>query len=472
MAKKLLLLFLLPSFLFSEIISNEKEPELKPAIPSVPIAPTPPITVAKKSSFSPFLAGLNRTSTLLFYILNKTSTSFIAPFAIDSSLLMAYRGSNGRTTDELKATLHQTLSPEETQTAYETLYSKYQGEEGSYRLLLANGVWITEASTLLPDYTKSITSSFHGRIQKVNFNDSAKIAGMLNQWISEKTEGQLKASFKATDIEGGSNLLLTSAFAFQGEWEKPFERKDTGKELFHPTNAASTPITMMKQTNFFPYFENEETQLLALPIKKVGEVPSLAFLIFLPKKQITGELFNYYYSLAQDKEGGFLSYLEEMKSIPLSIKIPLLSLHTSLDISPLLYAIGIKDAFFPQADFSKIDGRKDLYIGQVVHQCHLSLNEDGIAAPLTGGEVFGLGKSLEKGKEPLEFLAAHPFLYLLIDLESKLIFAIGEYNGPFSGIKAPPPKTSKQKSPVIQNTGKNYSFKRVKVSGNQRSQVA
>jgi serpin B len=93
----------------------------------------------------------------------------------------------------------------------------------------------------------------------------------------------------------------------------------------------------------------------------------------------------------------------------------------------VLQAMGITDAFGPQADFSRMTGQKDIYIGEVIHKAFIEVNEQGTkAAAATAAGMFG-------GAMPRPaqlFRADRPFMFLIQESGSGRIIFMGRLSRP------------------------------------------
>ncbi len=79
------------------------------------------------------------------------------------------------------------------------------------------------------------------------------------------------------------------------------------------------------------------------------------------------------------------------------------------------------------ADFSGMNGKRDLFISKVVHKAFVDVNEEGtVAAAATG---VGL-KFESEPPQPVEFRADHPFFFVIRDRNSGSILFMGRVVDP------------------------------------------
>ena len=78
----------------------------------------------------------------------------------------------------------------------------------------------------------------------------------------------------------------------------------------------------------------------------------------------------------------------------------------------------------PPADFSGMDGKKDLFISAVLHKAFVDVNEEGTEAAAATAVLADGGRVLER------FRADHPFLFLIRDNRTGSILFMGRLTNP------------------------------------------
>ena len=87
----------------------------------------------------------------------------------------------------------------------------------------------------------------------------------------------------------------------------------------------------------------------------------------------------------------------------------------------------MKDMFdSSKADFSTIDGSKDLYVSHVLQKAFIEVNEEGSEAAATTLLMTKAGSSMPSPPtSPIEFKADHPFLFFLRDKLTRMLLLHG-----------------------------------------------
>jgi len=130
---------------------------------------------------------------------------------------------------------------------------------------------------------------------------------------------------------------------------------------------------------------------------------------------------------------GSLEELEQnLTTRRVMVYFPKFTMETKYSLPATLSAMGMPTAFSPSADLSGMDGTRNLYIGDVIHQAFVDVNEEGTEAAAATAVVVQRAM-VPMGQPPIPvFRADHPFLFLIQEDESGLILFIGRVEHPES----------------------------------------
>ena len=94
----------------------------------------------------------------------------------------------------------------------------------------------------------------------------------------------------------------------------------------------------------------------------------------------------------------------------------------------ILKSLGMQDAFIKGvADFSGIDGKKNLYIDKVFHKAFVNVDEKGTEAAAASAVVM---KAESAVMNPFRFLVRHPFLFTISHIDTGSILFMGRIIDP------------------------------------------
>lgn len=367
-----------------------------------------------------FTNSLNHAGMFAYYIMDKSSNTIISPLAINASLLMCFEGARGNTAKQIADSLHLSMNQSQVGEAYQRLLSKL----GS-GIKLGSSLWFDQNISILPTYNRAISEDFGGTVQKVDFMKPMQAAAAMNNWVYDHSEGKISKFVDSSTLSKATRMVLLNALLLKGTWESPFPTQRTGMKSFKTGQGQQVNCSMMNQVSSLYYFENQDTQIVALPIEELNA--NVSFIVFLPKKKDT-DLYNFYYAQDESKPEGFLSYLDKFEKRMVNLTLPKFIIGQKLNLKAIFRSLGITEALSSAADFSGIDGTKNLFISEAMHESILSINEGGIFAAAASGITFSL-KSF-RDSDGIEMNVNHPFLYAVYDFDANVLLFLGECQNP------------------------------------------
>lgn len=344
----------------------------------------------------------------------------VSPFNLSTTLAMAYLGARGQTAEQMDAVLRYSAdTPEELAGAYGNLL----GQLDSEGLRVANSLWIDRRMPVLFLYKSLINRSFKGGVHEVSFVDPPLATKEINQWVAGETHGKIEELLQPGTLNASARLVLVSAIAMEGEWVNPFDPKRTRTQPFHVTTQKQVAAPMMNTQGQFLYTEQPGYKLLALPYRRGAKGPNLSMVILLPDSPSGLPALERQLSADQIETAVIGASARRV-----DVTFPKFRLANRIYARHFLEKMGMTDAFGPHANFSGITGRPDLAISAVVHQAYIDVNEEGTEAAAATA-VTMVTKSAPLAPEAA-FNANHPFLYLILDMETKQILFMGRVANP------------------------------------------
>ncbi|GAI76663.1 unnamed protein product, partial [marine sediment metagenome] len=262
--------------------------------------------------------------------------------------------------------------------------------------------------------------NYDGRLSEVDFAGATETARKtINAWVEKKTKDKIKELLKPGVLNRLTRLVLTNAIYFKGNWDSQFEKARTQPAPFTLTDGKKVNVPMMNQTEKFKYTEAESFQALELPYVD----NELSMVILLPKE--TDGLSDFEKTLTAGNLSEWLGKLRKRKVI---VSVPKFRMTSQFSLAAVLKSMGMTDAFVPDAaDFSGMNGKRDLFISAVIHKAYVEVNEEGTEAAAATGVVIGVTSMPAR---PPVFRADHPFLFLIRDNRTGSILFIGRVMNP------------------------------------------
>jgi len=353
---------------------------------------------------------------------NEEGNIFFSPYSISTALAMTYAGARGKTEEQMGTTLHVTLDQKQFHPAFARLEAQLKAiqEKGDIELNIANALWTQEDYVLLGEFLKVIEDNYGAVLNAVDFKRAYEEARKkINAWVEQKTKDKIKDLIKPGVLNSMTRLVLTNAIYFKGKWKSQFKKCRTKKYPFSLSTDKSVEIPMMRQKHQFRYVENDSLQILEMPY--VGN--DLAMVVLLPRK-VDG-LPQLEADLSVENLHMWTGHLRKRE---VSVFLPKFKMTSQFRLSETLASMGMPDAFGRNADFSGINGKKNLFISAVIHKAFVDVGEEGTEAAAATAGVISL--TAAPSKPPPTFRADHPFLFLIQDNRSGSIIFVGRIVNP------------------------------------------
>jgi serpin B len=202
---------------------------------------------------------------------------------------------------------------------------------------------------------------------------------------------------------------------------------NTKDDKFWITSKDKVKAPFMFQQIDIDYMENGNLQAVILPYR--GN--DVSMIILLPKK-IDG--LNEIERLLSAETLG--SWLPQFHKTNTNVYLPKFKVSFKAQLAKTLKSMGMTNAFSNAADFSGIDGTKDLFISAVIHKAFIDVNEEGTeAAAATAVKMTMKAEKKYPEGPPKEFRADHPFILLIQERHSGNILFMGRVNRPQSSTR-------------------------------------
>ncbi len=403
-------------------VSGTMKPvDLKSDKPRVTAPAVPPADIAS-------LAEGNRDFALNLYQALKGADGnlFFSPYSISEALAMTYGGARGETEKQMAAALMFKLPQAQLHPAFNSmeldLATRGEGAKGKdgkgFRLYAVNAIWGQQDFKFTPTYLDLLAQNYGAGLRIVDFIKATEPSRQaINQWVSDQTEGKIKDLLPQGSVNAMTRLVLTNAIYFNAAWLYPFNKQATTSGVFHLLSGSDISVPMMKQTKSFKYFENETYQAAELPY----DGNKLSMVVLLPR----ADKFKTFEASLNGP--GLSSIIQQMQPVSVNLAMPKFSYSSQFGLKKALSDLGMPLAFIDAADFSGMDGQKDLLIQDVVHKAFVAVDEDGTEAAAATGVVVGVTSVQTDIKE---MTVDRPFVFLIRDIPTGSILFAGRVLNP------------------------------------------
>jgi serpin B len=351
---------------------------------------------------------------------------FFSPYSISTCLAMVYAGARGDTAEQMAHALHFNASPTELPPIYGNLQHQVQSLQSTngVQLNIANGLWGQKNHPFLPEFLQTARQKFGANLKQVDFKTQAESArSKINAWVSAQTRDKINNLITPGALSGATRLVLVNAIYFKGRWSMPFKPGQTAPAPFFVAADQKVQTPLMHIQDRFRYAENSDCQLLELPYAS-DNGPGLSMVVLLPRKMDGLKPLEKSLNVA-----ALNHWLESVSFEKVNVFLSKFKLTSEFQLGPTLAALGMTEPFTDRADFSGMDGAKDLFISAVIHKAYVDVNEEGTEAAAATGAIVGMNAVMRPRPVPI-FRADHPFIFLILDERSGSILFMGRMGNP------------------------------------------
>lgn len=373
-----------------------KSEKVRMAAPDVPAADAQELAAGNAELGFALHAQLRDLNAGQNFLFSQTSISLAL------AMLYAGAGPGSTTAQQMASTLHFTLPPDRLHAAFNALDLALAtppagAPAGAFRLSIANGSWAQDGFPILPSYLDLLAENYGAGQFITDFLMAPEAArAEINGWVSDRTEHKIPELFPKGTIDSSTVLALANAVFFHGDWQTPF-KAPSSNGTFHAAGG-DVSVPMMVGTSNATLWSG--TGWSAASLAYVGGTTSM--LVVVPDAG-TFDAFEQTWSSAK---------LTEVLQGPTTLHtgdlvLPKFDFATNAPLADTLAAMGMPDAFTPAADFSGIDGARDLIVQSVIHKAVIAVDEKGTTAAAATGISVGTTSVRET------LVVDRPFLFLI-----------------------------------------------------------
>jgi serpin B len=358
-------------------------------------------------------------------LINRDENLFYSPYSISLALAMTYAGASGQTAQEMADTLHFFLSQDklhqainwlDTELAKRGVGAAGKDEEG-FRLNIVNATWGQENYRFLDAFLDILAENYGAGLRILDFVKSTEAArNTINEWISQQTEGRIEELIPQGAIDNATRLVLTNAIYFNAAWMYPFKEENTVDGVFNLLDGDTVIVPMMNQTELLSYVQGDGYQAVELPY----DGNELSMLLIMPDKD---NLTSFERSLNSEIITNIITQLATKQMV---LSMPKFEFKSEIGLKQVLTEMGMPTAFSGMADFSGMTGGRDLFIGDVLHEAFVSVDEAGTEATAATAVMM----KLTAAEETVNMALDHPFIFLIRDMKTDTVLFVGRVLNP------------------------------------------
>lgn len=284
-------------------------------------------------------------------------------------------------------------------------------------VLLVDDIWVAKDAPLQPDFVATLRRSFSGGIEAIDFAQDPQAArATINAAIARTTHGRIRELVPDGTINTATKVVLTNALRLHAAWKEPFLPQATTDSPFTLADGTRIEVPTMRGELEDGYAETDAVQALSMRLAEV----EIRCEIVVPKAD---------HSIA-DAERALFGAGYALRAEKVDVNLPRFQVRGVHRMSPVLQALGMKAAFDPQrADFGGMTTATPLFVGDVVHEAWVKIDEQGVEAAAATAVVAHAGAKWPPDP-PKVFRADRAFLFALRHAVTGLLLFVGRVDDP------------------------------------------
>ena len=342
-------------------------------------------------------------------------SSIMSPLSITYALGMMNNGAAGQTQQEINDVLGfgETGADAINQFCRKMLTESGQLDKET-RVDIANTIYVNNhwGYELKEPFIQKANEYYDAQPETRDFYDGIT-RDVINQWGSDHTEGMIKEILSKDGFNQDAVSYLLNALYFKGTWVTKFDPNNTKEESFN--GGAIVPmmhIPCVMGGAEFDYTSNDLYQAIKLPYGNEAYLMT----VILPQEDKTIE------DVLDQMDGQNWQF--HGRGTIVDLKLPRFETEASIDLKPVMSALGMPTAFNPDfADFSDFCN-VPTYIGLMKQVAKINVNEEG-----TEAAAVTIIESTSGMPDIADFHATRPFIYIISERSTGIIFFIGQYMG-------------------------------------------
>ncbi|XP_057504578.1 serpin-ZX-like [Actinidia eriantha] len=356
----------------------------------------------------------------------------VSPLSLNALLNMVAVGLKGPTLDHVlgfwgSKNINEICSKSSEMMAVVADCGSSQKTEDGPILAMVNGAWVDRKYPLKDSYKEMLKTIYHCQSKSVDFATQAiKLRDEINSWAEAATRRLIKDFLKEGSPDPCKTaLILANALYFKGSWdyEYKFDESLSRNFDFYLLNGATVSVPFMTSHEQYPCGSFDGFKVLQIPYEngKLNRIFSMYF--FLPderdglqdllKKIIAnpGEYFNY---LPHQVLGKFW--------------IPIFKFSYGFDVAEAMECMGMKLSFSKNpedlSEMLHVPKGVPFFDPAIIQKAAIEIDEKGTEAAAATEVDFDCGCSMYE-PEKFDFVADHPFVFMIREYASGFVFFTG-----------------------------------------------
>lgn len=354
-----------------------------------------------------------------------------SPYSISVALAMTYAGAENETERQMAEALRFALPEPQLYAAFnktdlllsDSVQAAATNDSQGFRFNLVNSIWGQKDTPLEGSFLDHLAVNFDSGLRLVDFvRDPERAREIINQWVLGQSEQGFKELLPQGSIAETTRMVLVNALYFKARWFYRFEKLEAFFGDFTSLSGQTMRVTTMLRSSKVGFYQGDG--YAAIEVHYQGD--QLSMVVLLPD---SGRFESFESGLDARRVQEAVAGLSERE---ITLSIPSWKTDApSISLKQVLGEMGMTDAFdVTRADFSGMDGARDLSISDIYHKVWVDVNETGTEAAVSSSQSL---VDITSFTPTIDLHIDRPFVFLIRDVETNTILFLGRVIDPNQG---------------------------------------
>lgn len=298
---------------------------------------------------------------------------------------------------------------------------------GGPRLSFANGIWVEESCPIKPSFKEVVDNGYRAALKQVDFKAKyEQVRCEVNSWADKQTNGPIKEIIPQGLVDSDTRLILANALYFKGAWHQgQFKASRTRNKEFHLLNGRSVLAPFMTSSKDQCISAFDGFKVLKLPYEQGGDYRRrFSMFVFLPDARNGLQAL---VEIVCSKCGFIDDHLPKYRVPVDKFLIPKFKISAGFDALEVLNTLGFS---LEAGDLTEIVADTGILLNKILHKSFIEVNEEGTEAAAVTDAIHWL--CADEPEPQMDFVADHPFLYLIKEEVTGSVVFIGHVLNPIA----------------------------------------
>lgn len=256
---------------------------------------------------------------------------------------------------------------------------------------------------------------YQAGVESMDFRQADEVVGKANDWCDQQTKGMIPKILNVSDIRATDAAILLNSVYFKAQWLHAFDAQYTTMQDFTTADGQKVKVPMMSQVTPFELFEDKTVLAVRLPYRD----DKFSMILLLPADE-TMSTDNLLQRFTAERLKHLATHMQYENVI---LQMPRFEVTTEQDLRQPLMVMGVQSAFSrSDADFSGMlkDPDIPLWLNLIKQKSKIEVDEKGTSASSV------TLSTVTTGMRPTEIRVNRPFLFVITEKTTNLIFFIGK----------------------------------------------